>query len=313
MFIHIHDDIQEVSQFGHMRTNEDFRVERVQSSMKNPPKCSPYNSGLHEPSIRGPFLNHTRNSARTKILAFTILAFTSVIFATDVWQSKTGLVDFEYARNLFDDPRHVDCSISVPHPIDSAPIRSPQKVHSIIAAKAFNRTIVEIGTRNGDGMACFAKYAKSASAIEYDETYCKRLEQRASSEIHTFKVLCQDFYLADLDADFITWWQQSPLTNVAVLARLKQLKCSGQIRPVAEAILLFDMKWPRDMRDFLELKQWFSWHEEAQFDELDACERFRSSGDHGSKETGFSCDRSQGKFITAGMPVVNIPDSILTC
>ena len=207
----------------------------------------------------------------------------------------------------------VDCKTVVSSPVDTAPIRSPQEVHGVIAAKILNRKIVEIGTRNGDGMACFAKFASDATAIEYDETYCKKLEQRGSRESLRFEVRCQDFYLADLDADFITWWQQYPLTNIAALARLKQLQCVGKVRSTAEAILVFDTKWAHDMNDFLKLKQWFSWQEEVQFDERVRCEKFQASGAAGREETGFSCDRSQGMFIAAGLPVVNVPDNIFKC
>lgn len=208
----------------------------------------------------------------------------------------------------------VDCKSVVPNPIDSAPIRSPQEVHSVIAAKIFNRDLVEIGTRNGDGMACFAKFASSASAIEYDKKYCEELELRASREKIRFGVQCQDFNLADLDADFITWWQQQPLTNNVALARLKQLQCSGKVRSTAEAILVFDTKWSRDMDDFLSLKQSFSWYEEVHFNERDVCENFkRKSTAEASKETGFSCARSEGKFIAAGIPVANISDDIFRC
>ena len=244
---------------------------------------------------------------------FIILAFAYVLLGTNIHISKTRPVDVAYESTFIGHRKNIDCKISVPRPIDSAPIRSPQEVHSIIATKVLNRTIVEIGTRNGDGMACFSKFASSASAIEYDEKYCQKLEQRATRERLPFEVQCQDFNLADLDADFITWWQQQPLTNLAALARLKQLKCLGKVRPFAEAILIFDTKWPRDMDDFLELKQWFSWHEEVNFDEFDLCERFKASGDEGSEESGFSCDRSRGIFIAAGIPVANIPNQILTC
>lgn len=244
---------------------------------------------------------------------FIILAFAYVLLGNNFRASKTLPVEVASARNLKVDPKNIDCKVSVPYPADTAPIRSPQEVHSIIATKTLNRTIVEIGTRNGDGMTCFAKFAGSASAVEYDEKYCKKLERRATRERVPFEIQCQDFNLADLDADFITWWQQHPLTNLATLARLKQLKCLGKVRPSAEAIPIFDMQWPRDMEDFLELKPWFSWHEEVQFDEFDLCEKFKARGDEGSEETGFSCERSHGKFIVAGIPVANIPNSILAC
>jgi len=37
---------------------------------------------------------------------------------------------------------------------------------------------VEIGTRNGDGMQCFAQVAKRVVAIENDRRYCTKLSTR---------------------------------------------------------------------------------------------------------------------------------------
>ena len=250
---------------------------------------------------------------RRKTWAVVTLTLASLFVATQCRLFERRTIAGLHNASPLQDVDHIDCKKIVSHPIDCAPVRSPQEVHSVIAAKVFSRKIVEIGTRNGDGMACFARYASSASAIEYDENYCKKLEQRSSHENLFFEVQCQDFFSADLDADVITWWQQYPLTNAAALARLKQLWCSGTVRSTAEAILVFDMKWPHDMDDFLELKQWFSWHQEVQFDEHDRCEIFRAREGQGSKETGFSCDRSQGKFMVANIPVANVPNDIFTC
>ncbi len=55
------------------------------------------------------------------------------------------------------DGARVDCKLAVPNPIDSAPIRSPQEVHTLIASKVHAKQLVEIGTRNGDGISCFSK------------------------------------------------------------------------------------------------------------------------------------------------------------
>lgn len=41
----------------------------------------------------------------------------------------------------------------------------------------------EIGTRNGDGMACFARVASAAAAYEIAPKYCTHL-QRLSGRLH---------------------------------------------------------------------------------------------------------------------------------
>ena len=69
----------------------------------------------------------------------------------------------------------VDCAKRVPLPIDVVPIRSSQTVHSVLASWFAGRRIVEIGTRNGDGMHCFAQVAHNATAIELDKAYCRLL------------------------------------------------------------------------------------------------------------------------------------------
>lgn len=51
-------------------------------------------------------------------------------------------------------------------PVDRSPDRSPQAVHSVLAARFVGQEVVEIGTHGGDGMNCFARFAKSAVAIE---------------------------------------------------------------------------------------------------------------------------------------------------
>ena len=58
----------------------------------------------------------------------------------------------------------VDCAHLVPDIVDAAPVRSPQALHSIIASRVANKSLVEIGTRNGDGVACFSQLAASAIA-----------------------------------------------------------------------------------------------------------------------------------------------------
>eukprot|EP00966_Prymnesium_polylepis_P206192 4777608-Prymnesium_polylepis.1 len=61
--------------------------------------------------------------------------------------------------------RAFDCSAVTP--VDAPPMRSPQAMHTLLATRYFaNRSVVEIGTRNGDGMLCFARTTASATAIE---------------------------------------------------------------------------------------------------------------------------------------------------
>ena len=99
-------------------------------------------------------------------------------------------------------------------PLDSPPIRSPQEVHSLIASLARGKELVEIGTRNGDGMDCFARTASRATALEIEPPYCRKLEQRArilrESRLGAFEVSCRPYQQQCPDADIYTWWEQLP-------------------------------------------------------------------------------------------------------
>ena len=162
----------------------------------------------------------------------------------------------------------VNCSRLVT-PVDAAPIRSPQRVHTAIASHLHGKSVLEIGTRNGDGMACMAQVATRAYAVELSKHYCKKLESRSAALStqtgHRFNVVCQDYRVAEsVDADVYTWWQAPPhLHNPAVLLQLRRLQLSGKIRQTAEAIFVFDQGWKQDMLDFADLQKlgWANWTE----------------------------------------------------
>lgn len=127
-----------------------------------------------------------------------------------------------------------DCAASV-QPVDVTPIRSPQAVHTAMLKHVAGRDLVEIGTRNGDGMTCFSRVARSALAVELSRPYCDHLNRRSAEEQRagrpSWTVLCQDYRsAARLDADVFTWWQQYPhLRNMHVLLALR--KCVLPLHP----------------------------------------------------------------------------------
>ena len=118
-------------------------------------------------------------------------------------------------------------------PVDTAPVRSPQAVHSVIAYRVMGKSLVEIGTRNGDGMECFAQFASNATAVEMSRPYCNFLLNRSAalqrSTGASFGVTCKDYRLANgLDADIFTWWQEPPeLSSVTILQQLHRLHQAG--------------------------------------------------------------------------------------
>ena len=107
-------------------------------------------------------------------------------------------------------PEPIDCA-SLVKPVDWPPIRSPQAVHSTVAELLRNTDAVEIGTRNGDGMRCFARTARSAVAIELESRYCTELRLHSrnmtAAGVGGFRVHCQDYRRGTPDADFYTLWE----------------------------------------------------------------------------------------------------------
>ena len=107
-------------------------------------------------------------------------------------------------------PEPIDCA-SLVKPVDWPPIRSPQAVHSTVAELLRSTDAVEIGTRNGDGMRCFARTARSAVAIELESRYCTELRLHSrnmtAAGVGGFRVHCQDYRRGTPDADFYTLWE----------------------------------------------------------------------------------------------------------
>merc|ERR1712113_198981 len=103
-----------------------------------------------------------------------------------------------------------------------------------------------IGSRNGDGINCFSRGARSAITIEIDGDACRHLERRAhalrsKSKLY-YNVSCGRFPDIFHDADIYTWWQDVPggLRNDEILSHLKRLQALGHVRQTAEAVLLVD-------------------------------------------------------------------------
>jgi len=166
--------------------------------------------------------------------------------------------------------RIMDCSRIVV-PIDHSPARSPQAVHSVLAKRFRGLDLVEIGTHGGDGMNCFARFARTAVAIEVDPRPCELLRQRARAlalDGHgNYSVICAGYQTATPDGDIYTWWQEGVLENEQALTDLAQMQQQGQVRARARAAILFDHKWPLDMRSWARLRPLASWHANITYDE----------------------------------------------
>ena len=228
----------------------------------------------------------------------------------------------------------LDCKRLVPNPIDSAPIRSPQDVHTALLEYFAGRELVEIGTRNGDGMSCFARVARKAVAVELSKPYCLKLEERAAElkreKGYTFNVICDDYRKAvgsdGLDADFFHWWQQPPhLHNQQVVHSLHALLKRGQIRNTAVGVMIFDPKFPGDHRDLKRYNARAAWVHRIEVDELDLCKRDFCAGGGmagrtkpncssavGVAQSNRACARARGSYFIMGLPLANATNTSTT-
>ena len=112
--------------------------------------------------------------------------------ATDAALSTCrGLMHFAVPSVMNAVPLSCEASVA---PLDSSPIRSPQAAHTSLLDHFRGKNIAEIGTRRGDGMACYSQVARSALAIELRPDYCTMLEQRSRNATkhgsRGFEVLC---------------------------------------------------------------------------------------------------------------------------
>lgn len=187
--------------------------------------------------------------------------------------------------------------------MDATPVRSPQAVHTILAELVVGKDVVEIGTRRGDGIMCFAQRARSAVAVEMDPEYCEVLRQRAGAARGLFRVGCDAYQNCTPDADYYTWWQDTNnLGDELLLAHLRKQQRLGRIRPSAQAVLVFDLKWPADKASLESLRPLASSTRLVRHDERQLC---RSLG----LNYGMCAARASGTFMLATIPIVRYPRS----
>ena len=214
-------------------------------------------------------------------------------------------------------PVAVDCGQLVA-PVDHLPQRSPQAVHSVLAARFHGLDIVEIGTLSGDGMNCFAQVARSAVAIEVDPRSCGLLRKRAGSLVArgrgNYSVVCDKYQNGAIDADVYTWWREHAprrlhmLTNAGILRDLQQLQHRGKLRAGARAYPLFDHKLPSDMASWASLQPWATWHANVSFNECaesrwEAMRSFMSGILWPSTKHRGDGGRCSGRFTVAEIPI----------
>lgn len=153
-----------------------------------------------------------------------------------------------------------------------------------------------------DGMACFARAARSAVGVEANPIHCERLMQRARASGGAFTVRCEPYLQSiGVDADVFTWWQQTPhLSNVEVLQHLRRQQQAGAVRPTALAIMLFEVGHADDMHSYLRVRNLSSpqWSETVHFDEAALCKR--------RIRQRRLCLRARGSFHVVGIRLADV-------
>ena len=143
------------------------------------------------------------------------------------------------------------CESLVPKTLDVVPSRSPQAVHTLQLPFLIDKDIIEIGTRGGDGMQCFARVAKTATAIELRPHYCELLRLRAQALPRPFSVECQDYRKTErpLDADVFLFWMGSTREDIETICSLAGMR---NIRAGAHIMTLIDHQ---DKADVMKLRR----------------------------------------------------------
>lgn len=205
-----------------------------------------------------------------------------------------------------------DCATAV-EPFDYSPVRSPQAVHTAMLPLLAGKAVVEIGTRNGDGMACFARVAQVAVAYEMDQQYCASLRRRANqmeaAGNGTFRVSCQAVNGRShlVDADVYTFWMEGWLQD-RLLDILAQARWRGHIRPTAVALMVVDHSEKDQMDSLRDRRAQVEHSIDVHYDEVAQCHA-RYPGKiiiDGGKGT-VPCKRAAGTITVAVIPIARIP------
>ena len=183
---------------------------------------------------------------------------------------------------------------------DISPKRSPQVVHSFLSAVFRGRDVVEVGTRYGEGLQCWARTARNATGVEYDHRYCSQWRRPAGTSA---RLICRSFYDGETpDADIYTWWEQPPqMTTHRTLAHLAKLLRAGRIRSTAEAVFLSECSEVEDDKGLREVAEIASWAARIPFDERRHCYT------HAAANARHLCTRARGLFYVASVPIRAIP------
>lgn len=127
---------------------------------------------------------------------------------------------------------------------DVFPTRSPLVVADHLISLVEGKAFAEVGTRNGDIMACVKHFAKSVTAIELDQGACRAIRKRG------FGLVCRDFMSLEPHefplADVLYWWpQMSWEQNEAWM--LHTMRAYEALNRTVQVVVGFDSHWAADL------------------------------------------------------------------
>ena len=220
-------------------------------------------------------------------------------------------------------------------PVDVSPVRSPQAVHDVLASElaSARSAVLEIGARNGDSIHCFARFARAASVIEANPSYCRVLEERAhrlrQQNQPDFAVECGYFPQACLTQPLLcshvnvfTFWvgggqrqssifardEEAPLLSSELMFELAKLHARGRTLRRATVVVFMDLSMRGHMHDLRAVARrgWADWMAFVPYNEQSQCLLAARRGDGGgvSRYGGKAvCDRAMGAFMAVAIPL----------
>ena len=164
--------------------------------------------------------------------------------------------------------------------MDGSPTRSPMNVADYLIDVTRGKTLTEVGSRNGDIIACVTHQKKNVEriappvSVELDREYCEKMRRRG---IH---VTCES--ITDLDettmpiSDYYFWWPMAAATqNVEWLRHVSGVLRKRGVARGKTAIIACDMSWREDVDNAYELRdhfggQWIGkvWYDEGDDDRM---------------------------------------------
>lgn len=202
---------------------------------------SPTSTSTLDPSMSfaGRVVSHGSKHVKS-VVAFIFIVSLPLIFYFRGQESKCEPV----LHQSWQPPASVCLNLPGFKAIDEYPIRSPLSVADFLVPAVKNHSFCEIGTRNGDIISCLRHFSRTATAVEMDKDYCKKLRGRGISVICKPIEEVTESELGGCEVYF--WWPMFANTqNEAWLSQL--INMHKRLKSPATVYIAHDTHWDNDM------------------------------------------------------------------